>query len=118
MPGQERHPPATHLPDRHGRRGRAEGGVDRDLVDVLEQGVQAGSPVDADVGAAHELVAAVDEVAEEDDDFAPSPLFAPSPFEPDDVDVEESDDVDDSAGDSDEPEDEAEDLAAVRLSVL
>ena len=76
VPGEERHPPGAHGADRQRRRGRAERGVDCELVDILEQRVEARAPVDADVGAACRrrglghvpLAAVVDDEGEEDED--------------------------------------------------
>jgi hypothetical protein len=49
--GEEGDPATCHLADRDRRRGRPERCVDDDLLDVVEQGVEARAPVDADVGA-------------------------------------------------------------------
>ena len=49
--GEERDPATGHLTDRDRRRGRPERRVDDDLLDVVEQRVEARSAVDADVGA-------------------------------------------------------------------
>jgi hypothetical protein len=49
--GEEGDLATRHLADRDRRRGRPERGFDDDLLDVVEQRVEAGAPVDADVGA-------------------------------------------------------------------
>jgi len=134
VPREERHPPGPDGTDRDKGGRRAERGVDCELVDVLEQRVEAGSPIHADVGAAcgrrgrgHGLSAAAvddededegedegeDEDEDEDDDEDEGDDLAPSPFEPEDVDFES-----DGLDDSDAEPDEDEDLTGFRLSVL
>jgi hypothetical protein len=91
--GQERDPPACDLAegDRGGR--RAVGRLEGDLLDVVEQRVEAGAAVDPDVGArtavppsgvGHVVLAGVLELDE-------SPLG------------DEEDEVDDEVSDDDEP---------------
>jgi hypothetical protein len=116
--GEEGDPAACHLPDRDRRRGRPERRVDDDLLDVVEQRVEARAPVDADVGpspaggrvghdetevelAVELLSLDVDSPDDDPDDDPPSLAEEPEPPSPEDAD--ELDDV------FDEP---------VRLSVL
>jgi hypothetical protein len=115
VPGEERDSATCHLADRDRRRGRPEGRVDDDLLDVVEQRVQAGAPVDADVGAppaggrvGHdetgvELAVELDSLDEDPPDDDPPSLVDLDPEPPSPEDVDELDDV------LDEP---------VRLSVL
>jgi hypothetical protein len=51
MAGEERHPPPPDLAERQWGGRRSVGRVERDLLDVVEQRVQAGAAVDADLGA-------------------------------------------------------------------
>ncbi len=99
--GEERDAPAGDLADGHGGRRRPERGVDDDLFDVVEQGVEAGAAVHADVGAPARSGGAHDD--ETDDDVVePLSLF---------VDEDEDDDDEDdppSPDDPDEPDDEPE----------
>jgi cellulose synthase/poly-beta-1,6-N-acetylglucosamine synthase-like glycosyltransferase len=52
VPRQEGHPPPGHLPDHHRVAGHPERGLDRDLVDGLEELVQPGAADDGDAGQA------------------------------------------------------------------
>src|SRR5262249_6588587 len=52
MPGQERHPPAAHPTDRDRAPGRAERGLDLDLLGGREQLVHARAADDGDAGRA------------------------------------------------------------------
>jgi hypothetical protein len=117
--GEEGDPATRHLADRDRRRRRPERGVDDDLLDVVEQHVEAGAPVDADVGAppagerighdetdvelAVELLSLDGDPPDDDSDGDPPSLGDEEPEPPSPEDADELDDV------FDEP---------VRLSVL
>jgi hypothetical protein len=124
--GQEGDPPPGDHADGDGRGRWPVRRVDRDLLDVVEEGIEAGAPVDADVGGdagragrglipsgvAHADFASDDEVdvdddePESDDDEDDEPL-------PEDSDVE-LDELDEPALD---PVDEVEDDDFERASL-
>ena len=55
VPGEERHPPPADLADVHVTRRRPERRVDRHLLDVVEEGVEAGAAEDPDLGCQADL---------------------------------------------------------------
>jgi hypothetical protein len=106
--GQERHPPAADLADRERCRRCAVGRVDRDLFDIVEQGVQARSADDPDVGpavapqrCAHADFASLDELEPLDEELLPD----------DESDEDEDDDVEPDVGPSELELDELDSLS-------
>jgi hypothetical protein len=126
--GEERDAPAGDLADGHGGGRRPEGSVDDDLFDVVEQGVEAGAAVHADVGAPARSGGAHDD--ETDDDVVePLSLFVdeddededdpPSPDEPDESEDAPDDEPEPPSPDApDDEEPEPDDDEPERLSVL
>jgi hypothetical protein len=124
--GQERHPPAADLADRERCRGCPVGRVDRDLLDVVEKGVQTRSADDPDVGpavapqrCAHADFASLDELEPLDEELLPDD------GSDEDDDVEDDDELSeleldelDSLSLPDEPLPDLLALDELRLSVL
>jgi hypothetical protein len=114
--GEERHPALAHRADRDRRRRGPVGGVELDLLDVVEQGVEAGAAVDPDVrlrtappsGGCHAVLAGVLLLDE-------SPLDDEVDDDPSDEEPLDALDSDDLPEEDDDPVDE-DDLA--RLSFL
>ena len=129
VPGQEGDPASAHVTDANRRGGRPVGRVDRDLLAVVEQRIEARSAEDPQLGlrsGGHRDVRLDDEeeadvvddepplfdeadaLSDEDDDFGPT-TSCPTSFESDDEEPLES---------PPPVEDEDEADAAERLSVL
>src|SRR5437868_5538668 len=73
MPREERHPDAADGPDVKRRGGISVRRLHRDLLDVVEEGIEAGAPEDPDAGGAQaeRSLALPEEVEEEEDPSLP-----------------------------------------------